>query len=179
MIENHTGIGVFDEFDKCFSEKAIGICPLLSKYPIHVYTKEQYIVKKDENKLPDVDFDNTPFAYGKDQAIAGDASTMNAVIVCDETFCETLKLSDEEKLASIAHEVGHIILYFLTNNVLYDQEKKADEYVATMGLGYPLKSVLMKLVNSGLYSEEYCEYFNSRISHIESVMDNGWYFRIN
>lgn len=137
MIENHTQNKLYDEFDELYGKKAIAICPLLSKFNILVYTKERYEIAEVKEKLPEIEWDGSPLAFSLNKP-DGDASLTLAIIVVDENCCELLELTNEEIMASTAHEVGHIIFFFLTNKTIYDnvgEEIMADEYAVRMGLG--------------------------------------------
>ena len=88
-----------------------------------------------------------------------------AAIIFSPTLCETLNFTEKEKLAAIAHEVGHIIHYFnenLTNANSLMVELKADEVAEKLGLAEPLKTVLEKLKSSKLYSREQCQLMDLR-----------------
>lgn len=175
MIENHTANKIFDEFEKCYTEKAIGICPYLSKFPIHVYTKEQYDVSEVKERLPEIDWEDSPLACSMNKT-EDDASSMLAVVVVDESCCELLGLTNEEIMASAAHEVGHIIFYFLSNKAIYDkfgEEIIADEYATRMGLGNQLKSALIKLKSSDLYPEVQRNLMRIRIQRIDFEMNHA------
>jgi hypothetical protein len=174
MIENHTQNILFNEFDELYSDKAIAICPILAKFKVLVYTKEQYETAEIKEKLPEIEWDESPLAFCMNKP-NGDASSTLAVVVVDENCCEFLGLTNEEIMASVAHEVGHIIFFFLTNKAIYGktgEEIVADEYATRMGLGEHLKSALIKLMGSGLYSEGQRDLMRIRIQRIDSVMSN-------
>lgn len=178
MIENHTKIVALDEFDRIFSEKAIGICPYLSKFSIHSYTKEQYENAEVKEKLPEIKWDGSPLAFSLNKP-DGDASLTLAVIVVDESCCELLELTNKEIMASTAHEIGHIIFFFLTNKAIYDnvgEEIMADSYATRMGLGEQLKSTLTKLMESDLNSEGQRDMMRLRVQKIDYMMNNEWLF---
>jgi hypothetical protein len=172
MIENHSSINVFDEFDKRYSEKAIDICSLLSKFTIHIYTIEQYNSEKDKKQLPDVDLEESPLAFGI-YNFGENASTTLAVIVIDEDYCNRLEFNNDELLAAMAHEVGHIIFFFLTNKEMYSksiEEIKADEYAAIMGLGVPLVSAICKMIDIGLYNKKMIKQMEFRIGYLQRLL---------
>lgn len=70
------------------------------------------------------------------------------VFINDNTdIYSSINLTDEEKHALIAHEIGHI--YTSLNNggpVSWDDENDADDFAISLGLKTVLKSALEKLV---------------------------------
>lgn len=55
-----------------------------------------------------------------------------------------MELTTKDKLAAIAHEIGHIIFFFLENKSI-DEELKADEFACKMGLSIELLGLLEKI----------------------------------
>jgi hypothetical protein len=175
MIENNTQNKLYNEFEELYGKKAIAICPLLSEFNILVYTKEQYEIAEVKEKLPEIEWDGSPLAFSLNKP-DGDASLTLAVIVVDENCCELLELTNEEIMASTAHEVGHIIFFFLTNKAIYDkfgEEIIADEFATRIGLGKHLKSALAKLKSSDLYSEGQRDLMRIRIQRIDFEMNHA------
>jgi Zn-dependent protease with chaperone function len=87
--------------------------------------------------------DNDPFAR----------NSMNIAI--NEQVCQQLKLTQDEKYAMIAHEIGHILdsTPKETNNQL-SREHNADQFAVKLNLTIELKTGLEKLIESGNYPEE-------------------------
>ena len=73
-------------------------------------------------------------------------------------------------LAAIAHEVGHIIFFFLDGKESYDkeaEEMKADSYVKKVLLEYHSIETLKCLINSGSYPKEMCAQMERRIERLK------------
>ena len=107
LIINKTKLKVFDTFNKENSGLAISICPLLKKFQINA------IAMSDSKHVYDIgmeDYDPFGSYIYKSQY---DASSTYAEIVINENRCTELNISEQEMLAAIAHEVGHIIFFFL------------------------------------------------------------------
>ena len=151
LIINKSGLKVFDTFNEDLSRIAISICNLLTKFQIYALSVN------DSKHIEDIGMkDSDPMACYINKT-EYDASSTYAEIVINEEKCEKMILSEEEMLAAIAHEVGHIIFYFLDGkeNKRDMEEVICDNYACRMGLGKPLASVLDKLINLGGYSQEH------------------------
>ena len=102
------------------------------------------------------DIDTQPYAmyiYNDSQS----AETTTAGIVFNDPLIKSLSLTKEEQFASIAHEIGHILYYYLENKDAYPntqgEEIFADKIACEIGLSASLLSVIDKLENSGWYSD--------------------------
>ena len=76
-------------------------------------------------------------------------------IAINEQVCHQLNLTQEEKFAMIAHEIGHILDNTPRdmNNQL-NREINADEFAIKLNLSKELNTGLEKLIESENYSEE-------------------------
>ena len=89
--------------------KAISICNILSKFQIIAvdYNDSLYVDKIDLKEYE---------AFGnyinKEEY---DASSTYAEIIVNESVCSKLRLSEQEMMAAIAHEIGHIMFFFKTD----------------------------------------------------------------
>ena len=146
---------IFGEFNSLYGDCLASICNLLLKFKIDIHPIEQY--KKLSSSVPRIeDIDTQPYAmyiYNDSQS----AETTTAGIVFNDPLIKSLSLTKEEQFASIAHEIGHILYYYLENKDAYPnpqgEEIFADKIACEIGLSASLLSVIDKLENSGWYSD--------------------------
>lgn len=163
LFLNHTSENVFQNFEKQFKTILYREYTHLELFHIDCYTIDQYKQLDGVTILEDTK--NDTFLYSVDVKIVDEQRIIFAAIIFSPTLCETLNFTEKEKLAAIAHEVGHIIHYFnenLTNANSLMVELKADEVAEKLGLAEPLKTVLEKLKSSKLYSREQCQLMDLR-----------------
>lgn len=164
LFNNHTSDNIFKEFEQRFRSILYQGYPHLSTLCIDCYTASQY---KQQENIPQIEWQSSDtFAYSIDLKSDGVQRTVFAAIILSSELCELFNFTRMEKMAAIAHEVGHIIHHF--NNALNGagtmmKEIKADEIAAKLGLAVPLKSVLHKLKSSERYSKEQCKLMDLRI----------------
>ncbi len=164
LIINKTGIESFDTFNnEGYSSQAISICYLLEKFHIYLVNFNDTLYAK-EAKLNKSD----AFAcyINKEE---DDASSTYAEIIVNMDVCHKLGLTGQELLAAVAHEVGHIILYFREDKeTLTESEKEilSDKYACKMGLSKPLHSLLQKLIDSHICSKMQETLFQIRLLYI-------------
>lgn len=144
LLENRTKIKAVDVFEEVCSHKAIEVCAILSNYTIQVISKIDYENSPVTNELMDFNYDDTPLWFIHSEI------EDEFFIVVDEVFCKELNFSEEELMACIAHEIGHIMYAFYTEYDDADEPMKefvADRYALKMGLGKELFTTLEKLRN--------------------------------
>lgn len=78
-----------------------------------------------------------------------------------------LGLSDTEMLATIAHEIGHIV--YSTCNWQPDCEERADSFAADLGLGTQMISAIEKILDSKRY-EKLTRMLIGRIHYLQNMM---------
>lgn len=149
LIINKTGISAFDDFNSLYSDNAINICPLLEKFHINI------VYVSDAKNLNFINLKpNDPMANYIEKCRPTAESTY-AEIVVNEVVLNNLCLTEQELLAAIAHEIGHIIFYFLEDksscSEQLHEELISDMYACRIGLKESLSSLLNKLIQSGLY----------------------------
>lgn len=88
------------------------------------------------------------------------------IVAINEALCEHLSLSQEEKFAMIAHEIGHILdeTPREANNQLI-REINADQFAINLGLSNELRSGLEKFIQSGNYTDVAND-LNARINRL-------------
>ena len=163
LFLNHTSENVFQNFEQQFKTILYREYTHLELFHIDCYTIDQYKQLDGVTILEDTK--NDTFLYSVDVKIVDEQRIIFAAIIFSPTLCETLNFTEKEKLAAIAHEVGHIIHYFnenLTNANSLMVELKADEVAEKLGLAEPLKTVLEKLKSSKLYSREQSQLMDLR-----------------
>lgn len=173
LFNNHTSDSVFHEFEQKFKSILYQKYPHLSALCIDCYTASQY---KQQGNVPLIKgLSNDTFAYSIDVKSDGDQRAVFAAIILSPELCGLFNFTKMEKMAAIAHEVGHIIHHF--NETLNTAgtmmiEIKADEVVAKLGIAEHLKSVLHKLKSSKRYSKEQCQLMDLRIQML-NYYDNS------
>ena len=163
LVINKTNISAFDTFNSEYALKAISICNILSKFQIIAvdYNDSLYVDKIDLK-----DYEAFGFYINK---VGIEPSSTYAEIIVNERVCERMGLSEQEMIAAIAHEVGHIIFYFKTNKEDFQgqaEEVSCDTYACRMGLAIPLCSLLEKLIDSGDYQMELVNQMKNRLFYI-------------
>ena len=163
LVINKTNISAFDTFNSEYALKAISICNILSKFQIIAvdYNDSLYVDKIDLK-----DYEAFGFYINK---VGIEPSSTYAEIIVNERVCERMGLSEQEMIAAIAHEVGHIIFYFKTNKEDFQgqgEEVCCDTYACRMGLAIPLCSLLEKLIDSGDYQMELVNQMKNRLFYI-------------
>jgi len=162
LIINSTGISAFDSFNGEYSSKAIEICDLLMQFQIKI------VHDYDSLFAEDVMRENDAFGYYLDKG-SYNASGTYAEIIVNVSMCKRLCLTDAEMLAAVAHEVGHIILFFHEKKAWSHgdgEEMQCDDYACKMGLKEEMVSLLNKMIDSGEYEQEKTECFRRRIEYI-------------
>ena len=163
LVINKTNISAFDTFNSEYALKAISICNILSKFQIIAvdYNDSLYVDKIDLKEYE---------AFGnyinKEEY---DASSTYAEIIVNESVCSKLRLSEQEMMAAIAHEIGHIMFFFKSDKEKYGgqaEEVFCDQFACKIGLAKPLNTLLNKLVLSGDYKEELVRQMKNRIIFI-------------
>lgn len=170
LIINNTDIVILNAFNEDYGNTAIELCPLLSKFQIIVvnHYNTKYASDADINE-------NDTFAYYLNKENE-DASSTYAEIIVNKELCEKLHFTDQEYLAAVAHEIGHIVLFFSSKKELIKgewEEMISDIFACRMGLSLPLSSLLKKLVSSGFYSNGQIQLMKKRLSNIELCEPNG------
>ncbi len=149
LIKNKTELEVFDTFNEKYSEFAISLCYLLTMFQIFA------ISTYDSEHVDDIGMKvSDPFGCFINKT-EYDASSTYAEIVINKKKCEELELSEQEIHAAIAHEIGHVIFFFIEDkeNKKDMEEVICDQYACRMGLADSLISLLDKLISSGDYSQ--------------------------
>lgn len=168
LVINKTNISAFDTFNSEYALKAISICNILSKFQIIAvdYNDSLYVDKIDLKE-----FEAFGNYINKEEY---DASSTYAEIIVNESVCSKLRLSEQEMMAAIAHEVGHIIFYFKTNKEDFQgqaEEVSCDTYACRMGLAIPLCSLLEKQIYTGDYQMELVNQMKNRLFYIKEFSD--------
>ncbi len=168
LLNNTSGIKTIDCFNSEYAEKTINICPLLSKFQIvvSVYSESKH---KEQIRLERYD------AFGchincKD----GRASSTYAEIFVNIDTLSQLCLTKLELFAALAHEIGHIMLFFHEHKEQFvglGVELYCDQITCRIGLATPLKSLLEKLIQSELLPDELEQQIESRLVFIDIYND--------
>lgn len=112
----HTSIEDFNSFEELYKSNVYSVCNLLKKFSINVHTIFEYKnLLEIHPKLPvieDIDKDLFGCYVLKE---TNDAKDTISGIIINEDLCSQLKLTTNDKLAAIAHEIGHIMFFFIEN----------------------------------------------------------------
>lgn len=144
-LVNNTTEPCFDIFDSKYSNRLLEKFPHLDCFDIFCVNQRDYLKM---NNVPIIqNMDDTPFSYAINPQL-NEYGRHSTWIIFNESVARTLKLSNDEMISSIAHEMGHVINY--NNQKLIGaspsfEEVFADEIPLTLGLGLNLKSALLKL----------------------------------
>lgn len=143
LLDNRIKMNAVNVFEESYSHKAIEICAILSNYTIQVISKNDYESNPIAHEFADFDYNYTPLWFLHSEI------EDEFYIVIDEGFCKELSFSEEELMACIAHEIGHIIYAFHAEYNDADEPMKefvADRYALEIGLGKELYTTLEKLM---------------------------------
>lgn len=129
----HTSIEDFNSFEELYKSNVYSVCNLLKKFSINVHTIFEYKnLLEIHPKLPvieDIDKDLFGCYVLKE---TNDAKDTISGIIINEDLCSQLKLTTNDKLVAIAHEIGHIMFFFIENKQI-NEEIKADEFACKNG----------------------------------------------
>lgn len=164
LIVNRTSEKAFDTFNADYAMNAISICNILSKFQIIAvdYNDSLYVDRIDLKE-----YEAFGYYINKEEY---DASSTYAEIIVNESVCSKLKLSEQEMMAAIAHEIGHIMFFFKSDKEIFvgqSEEVYCDMFACKMGLGKPLNTLLNKLIKSGDYQEELNKQMKTRQHFID------------
>ena len=143
---------IFEKFSHYYGGKVTSICHLLTKFKIHIYTLKKYLACADN--LPKIeDVENQLFScFVKNDT--PHAETTVAGIVFTQLLIDELDLTESEQFAAIAHEIGHILYFYLENKDFYPcDEVYADSIACRIGLKDSILSVIDKLICCGKYQD--------------------------
>lgn len=144
---------IFKDFSALYGDRLSAYCNLLNKFKINILTIDEYNIAL--TTLPYVaDIEKQPYAsfivkYGYA------AETTKAGIVINTTHINNLQFTIDEQYAAIAHEIGHILYFFLDNKDMYPgqigEEIYSDSIAARLSLAHEMISILSKLEESKMY----------------------------
>lgn len=170
---HYTGLEEFDTFEEMYKFNAYSVCNLLKEFSINVHTMGEYKeLLEITSKLPvieDIDKDLFGCYILKE---TNDAKDTISGIIINEELCSQLELTTSDKLAAIAHEIGHIIFFFLENKPI-DEELKADEFACKMGFSVELRGLLEKMKMANIYNETTINYLDLREKAINEYILNS------
>ena len=154
-IEQHQKYPIFGRFNALYGDTIVDNWPQLGKFTIQVLTTEEF--EADTHGLPPVDdIEEQPFFCSSNQTEAK-AETTIAGIMFNPQLIARYGLTEEEQIASIAHEIGHIVLRFREKDGNYEQPQSieifADKIACQLGLAKPLLSTIEKIENSGVFTD--------------------------
>lgn len=155
-IEKQAAFPIFGRFTHAYRNEFFSRWPLLESFDIDIFTVDEYLGLPNEilrivmiDDIREQSF--ASFIYKKEVAI----ETTYAGIIYNETLIRQLGLTESEQFAAIAHEIGHILHFFLENKQYYSgqqgEEIYADMIACQIGLGEEMLSAIEKLEQSGIY----------------------------
>ncbi len=146
---------IFGLFNKRYGDTIVARWPQIGGFTIRILTTEEF--KVNTHGLPPVeDIEEQPFFCSSDQEDIR-VETTKAGIIFNQALIDQVGLTEEELLASIAHEIGHIVLRFRDKDGMYEQPQSeeifADGIACQIGLARPLLSTIEKLESCGLFTD--------------------------
>ena len=100
---------IFKLFNQNYGDKIVSICPILTKYQVHVYTADEYLAQPQEipkiEDIHDQSFASVVFKYQES------AESTFAGIVYNKPLINKLCFTKDEQYAAISHEIGHILFF--------------------------------------------------------------------
>lgn len=142
---------IFEEFNQQYGDCLVSHYPLLGRFQVKIYSLDEYLHSSEG--LPEVEIQNqfSAFFVNKENAAI---ETTNAGIIYNESLIRQLGLTESEQFAAIAHEIGHILYFFLENKrdypELQGEEIYADKLACEIGLSAEMLSTIEKLERSGI-----------------------------
>lgn len=169
---HYTNLKEFNTFEEMYKSNVYSVCNLLNKFSINVHTIDEY---KDLLEITP----KIPVVKNIDKHLFGcyvlketnDAIDTISGIIINEELCSQLQLSANDKLAAIAHEIGHIFFFFLENKPI-EEELKADEFACKIGLSIELLELLEKIKGANIYNEATTKYLERRSMAIKEYIHN-------
>lgn len=155
MKINHNGLDRYDELMAALGDKIDEYWPELRNLCIDAYDTahpKDFITETANSINATIDeIMGDPYQCYPAHQI-NDGSYVNDIIQNDNVLVR-LGLTDEEKEALIAHEIGHFVSCYKNTGLKNVQEEiYADSCAALLGLAEPLKIALQKCINSGLFN---------------------------
>lgn len=166
----NTSNEAFKAFEKLYEPNVYTVCDLLKKFSINVHTLNEY------KKLLET-FPKLPIVENIEKDLFGcyvlketkDVKDTISGIIINEELCSQLELSINDKLAAIAHEIGHIMFFFLENKQI-NEELKADEFACKMELSVELLGLLEKIKGANIYNEVITKHLELRLRVIKEYL---------
>lgn len=153
-FNNQYGIKQFDDFYHIYAYKIAINWSELMHVTIDVYNEEHlknFVTSLKSMIDKDVLCDTPYMSFCYRQ-------TMNGVendIIENTALCQRLHLTDKERYALIAHEIGHFVEKKNSRgNGENEEEIACDGYAVELGLGDSLKTALQKIVDAKICTEE-------------------------
>ena len=161
LITNKTSIGAFDLFNREYGTKALSICPELRYITIDAVYYDDSLHLAELNLSP-----NDVFAY----YFYYQNSPKNAEIVVNKEVYTRQSINNEDCLAAIAHEIGHIIAIEKHGDCFTEltAEVLGDEYACRIGLRVQLLNLMKKMIACGEYYDSQVNWLEKRINILEN-----------
>ena len=160
LIINKTCIEAVNDFNRLYGLQAINICPELYNITINA------VYHDDSQHLSELNLNsNDAFAY----FFYYEAPPKIAEIVINEEVLLRQGMENEDILAAIAHEIGHIISIENHGDCFKElaAEILSDDYACKIGLRNQLILLLKKMKDCGEYSDFQLHWLEKRIDLLE------------
>lgn len=109
---HYTSIKEFNAFEEMYKFNVYSVCNLLKKFSINVHTIDEYKkMLKITPKLPTIENIDKDLLGCYILKKTNDAKGTISGIIINEELCSQLELTTNDKLAAIAHEIGHIYFF--------------------------------------------------------------------
>jgi len=168
LIINKTDLEVFDTFVQKYGENALVLYPEFDD--IQIYAVSIF----DTQYAEEVCFyEHDTFGFYFNYIV----EPKYAEIIVNEKACRNMCLTEQEMMAAIAHELGHIKYTNINEVDVQDKfsEIFSDDFVCEIGLGKPLSSLLKKFINYGDLPEELSQNIRERLMYISFNLQNNFF----
>lgn len=154
-IQKQQEYPIFGRFNTLYGDNLVEYCRILNEFQISILTVEEYkSLPEGTPQIEDIETDSFAYYIQKE----GDtADTTNAGIVFNSDMIDFYGFNESEQLACVAHEIGHILYFFLDNKDNYPpgqgEEIYADSIAIRIGLSAELLSAIGKIERSGIFND--------------------------
>lgn len=148
----YNNLPIFNSFEKQFGDRLISLFPILKKISIKTFSMQQY-KSAQENYIIQIKYpEKQPlscFIYNNTGAIE---DTICGIVINDDLI-NSLKISEHEIYAGIAHEIGHILYFFAENKDVNKEEFFADSVACKLNLKNEMCQLIEKVLMTNIYPQ--------------------------
>ena len=149
---SYNNLAIFSSFEEQFRDRLISLFPILKKISIKTFSLQQYKSAPENYIIQIKDPEKQPlscFIYNNTGAIE---ETICGIVINDDLI-NSLKISEHEIYAGIAHEIGHILFFFAENKDVNKEEFFADSVACELNLKNEMSQLIEKVLISNIYPQ--------------------------